>query len=160
MVVLGYGMTLDVQDLPFATLDGDQSPESRDYVQRIAGSRYFVQRPPIRVPADLDRRLKSGELAVAIEIPPASAGTSSAGVLRVAAWVDGAMPFRGETVRGYVQGVHYGYLAGLGLRGSGAAPQASWSTSRCAIDTTRTSGASTRWSPPSFRYCCCSSPRS
>jgi ribosome-dependent ATPase len=36
------------------------------------------------------------------------------------------MPFRGETVRGYVQGVHYDYLAGLGLRGSGAAPQASW----------------------------------
>ena len=127
MVVLGYGMTLDVQDLPFAALDGDQSPESRDYVQSIAGSRYFVQRPPIRVPADLDRRLKSGELAVAIEIPPGFGRDLKRGRSpEIAAWVDGAMPFRGETVRGYVQGVHYDYLAGLALRGSGAAPQASW----------------------------------
>ena len=127
MVVLGYGMTLDVQDLAFAALDGDQSPESRDYVQSIAGSRYFVQRPPIRVPADLDRRLKSGELAVAIEIPPGFGRDLKRGRSpEIAAWVDGAMPFRGETVRGYVQGVHHDYLAGLALRASGTAPQASW----------------------------------
>ena len=124
MVVLGYGMTLDVQDLAFAALDGDESPESRDYVQSIAGSRYFVERPPIRVPADLDRRLKSGELAVAIEIPPGFGRDLRRGRSpEISAWVDGAMPFRGETIRGYVQGMHQDYLAGLAQRAPAPEPQ-------------------------------------
>ena len=42
---------------------------------------------------------------------PASAATSSAGVPAwVGAWVDGAMPFRAETIRGYLQGMHQLYL--------------------------------------------------
>ncbi len=125
MAVLGYGMTLDVQDLAFAALDGDGSPESRDYVQSMAGSRYFVERPPIRVPDDLDRRLKSGELAVAIEIPSGFGRDVRRGRSpEISAWVDGAMPFRGETIRGYVQGMHQDYLVGLAQRApsAGAAP--------------------------------------
>ena len=124
MVVLGYGISMDVESLAFAVLDGDQSPESRDYLQSIAGSRYFVQRPPIHTPADLDRRLRSGELALAIEIPPDFGQDVKRGRSpEVGVWVDGAMPFRGETIRGYVQGVHQDYLAGLALRASGAVPR-------------------------------------
>ena len=61
----------------------------------------------------------------------------------IGVWVDGAMPFRGETIRGYVQGVHQDYLARLSTAAeprAGPAP-----TSRCATATTRISGASTRW---------------
>ena len=32
MIVFGYGISLDVEDLRFAVLDRDQTPESRDYV--------------------------------------------------------------------------------------------------------------------------------
>ena len=46
MFVLGFGISLDVEGLRFAVLDRDQSPESRAYVQNIAGSRYFIERPP------------------------------------------------------------------------------------------------------------------
>jgi ribosome-dependent ATPase len=88
-----------------------------------------VERPPIRVPADLDRRLKSGELAVAIDIPPGFGRDIKRGrAPEIAAWVDGAMPFRGETIRGYVQGVHHDYLAGLALRAPGAAAPGPWVT--------------------------------
>src|SRR5574343_2067610 len=45
MFVLGYGMSFDVENLRFAVLDRDQSPESRDYISNVAGSRYFIQRP-------------------------------------------------------------------------------------------------------------------
>ena len=123
MVVLGFGISMDVENLAFAALDGDQSPESRDYLQSIAGSRYFVQRPPIHTSADLDRRLRTGELALAIEIPPTFGQNVKRGRSpEVGVWVDGAMPFRGETIRGYMQGVHQDYLAGLALRASDAAP--------------------------------------
>ena len=123
MIVLGYGLTLDVQDLPFAVLDGDQSPASRDYAQSIAGSRYFVERPPLRAPADVERRLESGELALAIEIPSGFGRDLERGrAPEIAAWVDGAMPFRGETIRGYVQGVHRDYLADRSLRAVAGVP--------------------------------------
>jgi ribosome-dependent ATPase len=124
MVVLGYGMTLDVQDLAFAVLDRDDTTESRSYVENMAGSRYFVRRPPIRTPADVDRRLANGELALAIEIPPGFGRDVKRGrAPEVGVWVDGAMPFRGETVRGYMQGIHHDYLARLAQRSTSAAPR-------------------------------------
>jgi ribosome-dependent ATPase len=123
MVVLGYGMTLDVDDLAFAALDRDDSAESRDYLASLAGSRYFVRRAPIRTADDVDRRLRTGELALAIEIPPGFGRDVKRGrAPAIAVWVDGAMPFRGETIRGYVQGAHQDYLAGLALRAPGALP--------------------------------------
>jgi ribosome-dependent ATPase len=120
MMVLGYGMTLDVNNLAFAAFDRDDSAESRDYVENLAGSRYFVRRPPIRTPAEVDERLETGELALAIEIPPGFGRDVTRGRSpEIGAWVDGAMPFRGETIRGYVQGAHQDYLAKLALRGDG-----------------------------------------
>ena len=47
MVIMGYGITLDVEDLTFAVLDRDQTTTSRDYTLNIAGSRYFTERAPI-----------------------------------------------------------------------------------------------------------------
>jgi ribosome-dependent ATPase len=122
MVVLGYGMTLDVDHLAFAALDRDDSAESRDYLENIAGSRYFVRRAPMRDPAEVEARLKTGELALAIEIPPGFGRDLKRGrAPEIGVWVDGAMPFRGETIRGYVQGVHQDYLARLAV--DGAAPR-------------------------------------
>ena len=114
MFVLGFGISLDVEGLRFAVLDRDQSPESRAYVHNLAGSRYFIERPPITDTADLDRRMNNGELSLAIDIP-ADFGRD----LRrshwpeIGVWIDGAMPYRGETVRGYVQGMHLDYVQQL-----------------------------------------------
>jgi ribosome-dependent ATPase len=123
MMVLGYGMTLDVEDLNFAALDRDESAESREYLASLDGSRYFVRRAPLRSADDIDRRLRTGELALAVEIPPGFGRDVKRGrAPTVAVWVDGAMPFRGETIRGYVQGAHHDYLTDLALRTPGAAP--------------------------------------
>jgi ribosome-dependent ATPase len=111
MFVLGFGISLDVEGLRFATLDRDQSPESRAYIQNIAGSRYFIEQPPIVDDADLDRRMMSGELALAIDIPANFGRDLRRGHWPdVGVWIDGAMPYRGETVRGYVQGLHLAYV--------------------------------------------------
>jgi len=117
MLVFGYGITMDVEGLAFAALDRDNTPESRDYVQELAGSRYFVERPLIADGAALERRLRNGELRLAIEIPPGFGRDVIRGrPTEVAAWIDGAMPFRAETVQGYVQGVHQAWLADLARR--------------------------------------------
>ncbi|WVN41259.1 ribosome-associated ATPase/putative transporter RbbA [beta proteobacterium MWH-UniP1] len=107
MMIMGYGISVDVNHLRFAVLDHDQSPESRQYIQNIAGSRYFIEQPPITSSAELDRRMASAEVSVALEIPPSFGKHLQQGrPVAIAAWVDGAMPFRGETIVGYVQGLH------------------------------------------------------
>lgn len=112
MLVMGYGITLDVEDLTFAVLDRDQSVASRDYTLNLSGSRYFIEQDPITNYEDLDRRMRSGKLSLAIEIPPGFGRDIARGrPVEIGAWIDGAMPQRGETLRSYVQGMHAQWLA-------------------------------------------------
>jgi ribosome-dependent ATPase len=112
MFIMGYGISMDVEDLTFAVLDRDQTSFSRDYALAISGSRYFVERPPISSYAELDRRMRTGELSLAIEIPPDFSSDMLRGrPVQIGAWIDGSMPQRAETVRGYVQGMHAHWLA-------------------------------------------------
>jgi ribosome-dependent ATPase len=90
---------------------------SQNYALNLSGSRYFVERPPITDYADLDQRMRAGELALAIEIPPNFARNLERGdPVQIAAWVDGSMPARAETVQGYVQGMHQGWLLDMAQR--------------------------------------------
>src|SRR5690606_11388859 len=112
MLVIGFGISLDVEDLQYAVLDRDQTTLSHSYTLSLSGSRYFIERPPVRDYEDLDRRMRSGELALAIEIPSGFGRDIKRGTpVQVGAWVDGAMPMRAETLRGYVEGIHQHWLA-------------------------------------------------
>ncbi|QCO57781.1 ATP-binding cassette domain-containing protein (plasmid) [Pseudorhodobacter turbinis] len=111
MLTFGYGISFDVTDLPYAVLDQDQTAESRTLLEAFSGSRYFAQQPAARSSAELQARLRSGEIALAIEIPPDFGRMllqSQRPELRIA--VDAAMPFRAETTRGYLQGLAISYM--------------------------------------------------
>jgi ribosome-dependent ATPase len=111
MLVFGFGVTTDVNNLSFAVLDRDQSPESRAYLEELRGSSYFIEKAPLADYAALDSRLKSGDIKAAIEIPPNFGTDIKRGrPAWVSALVDGAMPFRADTIRGYLQGMHQLYL--------------------------------------------------
>jgi ribosome-dependent ATPase len=111
MLVFGFGISTDVNNLSFAVLDHDQSHESRAYLEELRGSTYFVERAPLADYADLEKRLQSGNIKAAIEIPPGFGRDLERGrPAWVGAWVDGAMPFRAETIHGYLQAMHQLYL--------------------------------------------------
>ena len=111
MFIMGYGISMDVEVLRFAVLDRDQTVSSQGWSQNIAGSRYFIEQPPLQSYSELDRRMRNGELAVAIEIPPNFGRDIARGTpVQIGVWVDGAMPNRAETVRGYVQAMHLAWL--------------------------------------------------
>jgi len=125
MFVMGYGINMDVEDLAFAVLDRDQTALSRDYTLNLSGSRYFRERSPIRDHAELDQRMRAGEISLALEIPPGFARDLRRGApVTLGAWIDGAMPARAETVRGYVQGMHAHWLATLARQAGGGATAA------------------------------------
>ncbi len=85
--------------------------------------------------------MRDGELAVAIEIPPNFGRDIARGTpVQIGVWVDGAMPNRAETVRGYVQAMHLARLQEMAGRQS--SPQQRYlarsSPSRPAIATIQT----------------------
>ena len=118
MVTVGYGISFDVEHLAYAAFDLDQSKESRELLENFSGSRYFTEHPDIAVETELEHRLKSGELKVALEIPP----NFGKDLLtdkdpEISVWLDGAMPFRAETASGYVMGLAQNYLTDQAARG-------------------------------------------
>ncbi len=127
MLIMGYGISLDVQDLRYAVLDRDGSAASRAYTLDLAGSPYFLEQAPAADDAEMDRRMRSGELALALEIPPGFGADLARGrPATVGVWIDGAMPMRAEIVSGYVQALHAGYVAQrLAAAGIDARPPAS-----------------------------------
>ena len=111
LLVMGFGISMDVNNLHYAVLDRDQSTISQGYRLDISGSPYFVEQPPIVDYEDMDRRMKNGELALALEIPPGFGRNLLRGQqVAIGAWFDGAMPQRAETVQGYIQGLHQHWL--------------------------------------------------
>jgi ribosome-dependent ATPase len=107
MLAMGFAISFDVENLAFATLDQDQSPESRMLKQEFAASRYFDEGPPLRSFTDLDARMRQGDIALALVIPPDFGRDLLAGHRpEIAAWLDGSVTARAETARGYVQGVY------------------------------------------------------
>ena len=126
LIVIAYGISLDVENLTYAAFDQDRTPESRQYLNNFEGSRYFLEQPELRSKDELERRLKSNDITLAIEIPPGFGRDLKKGdTPSISAWIDGANTTRAGTIAGYVTGVHVHYLTelatGAGIDASAAA---------------------------------------
>lgn len=123
LIIISYGISMDVERLTFAAFDQDQTPQSRAYLRNFSGSRYFEEQAEITSSQDIDRRLKSGELTLAIEIPPGFGKLLKQGsVPQVSAWVDGSNTTRAGTIESYVQGAHASFIQ-TAARESGVDPE-------------------------------------
>lgn len=117
LLTFGFGITFDVENLPYAVYDRDQSAQSRQLVENLSGSRYFEEKAPIFSDTEIERRLRSGELRLVVAIPPSYGRDLLRGYQpELAVYLDGAMPFRAETARGYVQGIAQRYVQDLARR--------------------------------------------
>ena len=106
MFAFGYGISFDIENLATAAFDQDDTPQSRELLQGFEGSRYFSMQPPIASAAEAERRLRSGNTQIVVEVPPGFGRDLLNGRKpEVDATVDGAMTFRGETAKNYVNGV-------------------------------------------------------
>ena len=106
MLAFGYGISFDIENLQTAAFDQDETPQSRQLLDGFSGSRYFSMQPPITSAAEADRRLRSGNTQIVVEIPSGFGRDLLNGSRpEIDASVDGAMTFRGETARSYVTGV-------------------------------------------------------
>ncbi len=108
MLAFGFGITTDVEDIRFATLDLDQTPESRAYADEFEGSQpTFVRQPPLDSQREMEQRMRANDIALAIEIPAQfGRDLSRDSGPEASTTIDGANPFRAETIKQYVTGVN------------------------------------------------------
>lgn len=69
LVLFGYALTLDVDNVPMVVWDQNRSQTSREFISRFDGSRYFSIRQYVRNYHEIERAIDSGGALVAIIIP-------------------------------------------------------------------------------------------
>lgn len=69
LVIFGYAITLDVNNIRTVVYDQDKSAESRELISRFRDSGYFTIEAYLQDQRDIDRKLDSGEAFAAIWVP-------------------------------------------------------------------------------------------
>ncbi|MFP7571767.1 ribosome-associated ATPase/putative transporter RbbA [Marivita sp. S2033] len=107
LLIMSFGISQEVRNFPFTAFDQDRSPESRAYLSGFEDSAWFMQAAPISGADELDRRMASGELALALKIPPGFGKSLRRGeTAEIAGLIDGSDTNRAGTIESYVDGAH------------------------------------------------------
>lgn len=69
LVLFGYALTLDVDNVPVVVWDQSGTHDSREFVSHFAGSHYFSIRAHVRSYAEVERAIDSGQALAAVIIP-------------------------------------------------------------------------------------------
>jgi drug efflux transport system permease protein len=103
MLVFGYGLILDVENVPFAVVDHDRTALSRDYAYRFIASRFFDFKGYLRDAGEADALLADNRIRLALVIPEHFQHRLLEGrPATVQTLIDGTFPFRAQTTKGYV----------------------------------------------------------
>jgi drug efflux transport system permease protein len=107
MVLFGYGMSHDVQDLPFAVVDYDRTDMSRDYVHHFTGSRYFHFKGYVQSTREADRLLADGTIRFLIVIPDHFQEQLLKGeAVQIQTLLDGTFTQTIRTAEGYLEAIN------------------------------------------------------
>lgn len=104
-IVFGYGISLDIEHMPFAYVDQDRSQLSAQLVEKFKG-RFFDVQGELGGQKEADRLLTSGTLRAVLVIPPDFSRKIYRGSeAEVQFLIDGGYPYRALTIKGYAQAI-------------------------------------------------------
>jgi ribosome-dependent ATPase len=102
-----WGITFDVDHIPFSVLDRDQTVDSRKLIEHFSGSPYFDLHHTLRSQDQINTELKGASSWLVIDIPPGFGRDLHGGRQpEVAYYIDGGHLARAESIRAYLRGVH------------------------------------------------------
>lgn len=117
LMLFGFALTLDVDNVPMVVWDQSESQASREFVSRFQGSRYFSLRAYVRNYREVERAIDSGQALVALVIPTDFAGRSESGrPAPVQLIVDGSDSNTATIATGYADVVAQMYSQDVVLR--------------------------------------------
>lgn len=125
LLLFGYALTLDVDDVPLAVWDQSDTPQSRELVSRFEGSPYF--RVVLRAGSyrELERAVEAREALGAVVVPRDLAERLAAGRAPVQLLLDGSDSNTATIAQGYAESVVRGFsrdAAAAAARAAGAPP--------------------------------------
>ncbi|MEW6001593.1 MAG: ABC transporter permease [Nitrospirota bacterium] len=104
-IVFGYGISLDIENMPFAYIDYDQSQLSAQLVEKFT-SRFFDLKAELFSPEQADHLLTSGTLRAVLVIPPDFSKKIYKGdTADIQFLIDGGYPYRALTIKGYAEAI-------------------------------------------------------
>ena len=107
ILLFGYGLSLDVEHIPFGVIDYDHTATSREYLYTFAGNRTFDLVSASANEKDIETLLRRGEIRLAIIIPPQFKRTLYHGLsISVQLMVDGVYTFQAEMTRAHTRSPH------------------------------------------------------
>ncbi len=102
-ILFGFGLTLDVNNIPFAVIDQNRSPLSRAFTDRLAHSRYFAFQGYVAAEKELYAGLVDSHIRLGLIIPPNFDRTLASGQASdLQALIDGAFPDRAAAILSYL----------------------------------------------------------
>lgn len=117
LILFGYALTLDVDNVPIVVWDQSQSPESREFVSRFAGSRYFTLQGYAYDYAAIERAIDTGEARLALVVSRRFAIDIGSGRdAPVQIILDGSDANTASIVKGYAQAIVQTYSQDLQLQ--------------------------------------------
>jgi len=103
MLMFGFGLSLDVENIPMAIVDHDGTALSRDYAHRYIDSRYFQFLGYSHNERELTPLLTDNKIRAAIIIPEHFEKDLLSGrPAQIQTLIDGTFPFRAQTTKGYI----------------------------------------------------------
>jgi ABC-2 type transport system permease protein len=104
LLLFGYALTLDVDRIPTLVHDDSRTPESREIIQLLQGSRYFELLGQVDSYAAIEPRIETGECLLAIVIPAGfSTRLSEGSAAEIQVLVDGSDSNTASIALGYAE---------------------------------------------------------
>ena len=110
LFLIGYGVNLDVRDIPLCALEQDHGPQADELVTRFAASRYFELRQRGTSLAEVTRLIDDGTCQLALVVPAGFAHQLAAqGRATVQLLIDGTDSNVATIAAGYASALLAGY---------------------------------------------------
>lgn len=119
VILFGYAISWDVNDITTVVLDRDQSQRSRELLDAFWAPGYFTLRKTVTKYDEIDALLNRGQARVAVVIPPDFAEDLDAGrSAQLQVLVDGSDANTATIALGYARAIVQSYSARVSSKGS------------------------------------------
>jgi ABC-2 type transport system permease protein/ribosome-dependent ATPase len=106
MLLLGVCLSMDVENIPIAIVDNDNTPASRDFASRFSSSRYFNLVAIAYDDRKLDPLLRNNVIRAVIIIPEHFGRNARKGIASpVQTLLDGTYTSRAQITKGYISSI-------------------------------------------------------
>lgn len=118
ILIVGYGLSLDIKHLPMAVALEDSSPTARQLVSFTEQSEYFSPRY-VYTMQEAEALMRSHQVSAVLRVPQDFSRKLSSGEAKLQLLINGVESTTAASAQSYVQGAALSWVAGRQIKGHG-----------------------------------------